>query len=422
MQATVETPEVLFDTADTIEANVLPLPRHGGEGRGEGGRDQLAGRGRRALWIAAALIVLAVGGFSVVKVAANGSGKAAVKGAAAEEEKKKAPVPVSVALVETGTVSSYIRSTANLVSDNEVKVLTESDGRIARLLVDEGDWVNKGQTLATLDREDTGIDLAKRQVKSENTRLAYERGERMLREGLISQETFEKLRMENDMARQEVAEARYVIGKTAIRAPFSGRITSRIVEQGQHVRIGEELFSLADFDPLVAFIHLPEKEVLGLKAGRETRITLKADETVRFRGRIRQISPVVDPATGTVKVTVEAMTPLPAAVRPGGFVTIDVVRESRPDAVLLPRQAVLRELQSAHVFVAKNGIAEKRAVQLGLEEGERLEVLAGVKAGERVIVAGQGSLKQGSPIEVLAAANTADAAKTAKQRADETAR
>ena len=390
MQATAETPEVL--------ANIKS-------------------RRSRTLWIVAALLVLLVGGFSVVKVAAS-NGKGA-KDETKQEEKKKAPVPVSVAAVETGTVSSYIRSTANLVSDNEVKVLTEAEGRIARLFVDEGDWVSKGQTLATLDREDTGIDLAKRQVKSENSRLVYERGERMLREGLISQEMFERLRMEDEMARQEVAEARYRIGQTAIRAPFSGRITSRIVEQGQHLRSGEELFILADFDPLVAFIHLPEREVLGLRPGRETRITLKADDTVKFSGRIRQISPVVDPATGTVKVTVEAVNPVPAAVRPGGFVTIDIIRESRPDAVLLPRQAVLRELQSAHVFVARNGVAEKRPVQLGLEEGERIEVLAGVKPGERVIVAGQGSLKQGSPVELLAESQKT---KTADQRAAEAAR
>lgn len=376
---------------------------------------------RRTLWTVAALLVVLVAGISVVKVAAsNIASKTASRTAVKEaKEEKKAPVPVSVAAVETGTVSSYIRSTANLVSDNEVKVLSESDGRIARLLVDEGDWVRRGQTLATLDREDTGIDLAKRKVKAENSRLAYERGERMLAEGLISQETFEKLRMEHEMSRQEVAESEYRIGKTAIHAPFSGRITSRLVEQGQHVRAAEEMFTLADFDPLVAYIHLPEKEVLGLETGRASRITLKADESVVFNGRIRQISPVVDPATGTVKVTVEAVAPLPAAVRPGGFVTIDILREARPDSVLLPRQAVLRELQSAHVFVAKDGAAEKRAVQLGLEEGERIQVLSGVRAGERVIVAGQGSLKQGSPVEILGESKVQ---RTADQRAAEAAR
>lgn len=384
---------------------------------------------RRTLWIVAALLVVLVAGISVVKVAASNAANAANAAGAASGARdgkageKKAPVPVSVAAVETGTVSSYIRSTANLVSDNEVKVLSESEGRIVRLLVDEGDWVSKGQTLATLDRGDTGIDLAKRRVKAENSRLVYERGERMLSEGLISQETFEKLRMENEMSRQEVAESEYRIGKTAIRAPFSGRITSRLVEQGQHVSPAGEMFVLADFDPLVAYIHLPEKEVLGLKPGRESRITLKADESVAFRGRIRQISPVVDPATGTVKVTVEAVAPLPGAVRPGGFVTIDILRESRPGSVLLPRQAVLREMQSAHVFVANNGVAERRAVQLGMEEGERIQVLSGVRAGERVIVAGQGSLKQGSPVEILAASGTAyKAQQTADQRAAEAAR
>jgi membrane fusion protein (multidrug efflux system) len=384
--------------------------------------DTKPSRRRRTLWTVAVLLVVLVAGFSVVKVGAfQGKAKAA-KAAAVEEGKKKAPVPVSVAAVETGTVSSYIRATANLVPDNEVKVLADTDGRIARLLVDEGDWVSRGQTLAMLDREDTAIDLAKRQVKSENSRLAYQRGERMLREGLISQETFEKLRMENEMARQEVAEAHYRIGKTAVRAPFAGRITGRRVEQGQHVQSAEEMFTLADFEPLVADIHLPERDVLGLQPGRAARITLKADESVRFGGRIRQVSPVVDPATGTVKVTVEAVAPLPAAVRPGGFVTIDVVRESRPGALLVPREAVLRELQSAHVFVAKNGIAEKRAVTLGLEEGERVQALSGLAAGERVIVAGQGSLKQGSPVEVLAADTAADNSHTASQRAAEAAR
>lgn len=373
---------------------------------------------RRKLWIVAALLIVLVGGLSVVKVAAS-AGRAAARAGKAEAGGKKAPVPVSVAAVESGTISSYIRSTANLVPDNEVKVLADSDGRIARLLVEEGDWVAKGQTLATLDPEATGINLARGEAKSENARLVYERGERMLAEGLISQETFEKLRMENEMARQEVAEAKYRIAKTAVRAPFSGRITGRLVEQGQHVRTAEEMFTLADFEPLVAFIHLPEKDVLGLKPGREARITLKADEAVRFHGRIRQISPVVDPATGTVKVTVEAVAPLPESVRPGGFVTVDIVRESRAGAVLLPRQAVLRELQSAHVFVAKNGAAEKRAVTLGLEEGERIEVLSGLRPGERVIVAGQGSLRHGSPVEVLAVRNQT---RTASQRAAEAAR
>ncbi len=355
-------------------------------------------RRRAALWIVIALAVVSVVGFYAVQAATSSSPASKEAG---KEEKAKEPVPVSVAAVAAGPVSSYLSATANLVPDNEVQVLTEAEGRVARLLADEGDWIQKGQSLAVLHREDAEIALNKSRVREANAILGYQRGEKMNEQGLISQVDFDKLRMERDLTTQEVAEAELRLSKTTIRAPFAGRITVRTVETGQHVRPGEALFTIADFDPLVAVIHLPEKDVLALKPGRDARITLKADEAVRFRGRIRQISPVVDLATGTVKVTVEALRPFPESVRPGGFVTIDIVRETLPAALLLPRQAVLRELQSAHVFVAKNGVAEKRSVTLGLEEGDRVEVRSGLAAGERVIVAGQGSLRHGSPVKAI---------------------
>lgn len=358
-------------------------------------------RQRAALWIVIVLAAASVVGFYAVHAAVTSPGTSPGGKDAKKEDKAKEPVPVSVAAVASGPVSSYISATANLIPDNEVQVLTEAEGRVARLLAEEGDWIQKGQALAVLHRDDAEIALKKSQVREANAILGYERGEKMNEQGLISQVDFDKLRMERDLASQEVAEAQLRLSKTTIRAPFSGRITLRSVETGQHVRPGDALFKVADFDPLIAAIHLPEKDVLALKTGRSARITLKADETVRFNGRIRQISPVVDLSTGTVKVTVEALRPFPESVRPGGFVTIDIVRETRPGALLLPREAVLRELQTAHVFVAKNGLAEKRTVTLGLEEGERVEIRGGVAAGEKVIVAGQGSLRHGSPVRVL---------------------
>jgi membrane fusion protein (multidrug efflux system) len=174
-----------------------------------------------------------------------------------------------------------------------------------------------------------------------------------------------------------------------------------MVSPGQHVRVGDELFRIADFDPLIAKLYLPEKDVLSLSVGRGVRLTLAADSSVQFTGTIRQISPVVDTATGTVKVTVEANEP-PSDVRPGAFVSVAIVREQRSAAVLLPRESVLREVRSAHVFIAgDNDTAVRRPVTLGLEENGKVEALSGVQPGERVIVAGQGGLKEGTKIKVL---------------------
>src|SRR5882672_6472464 len=263
------------------------------------------------------------------------AGKAATPGKGKEgDEKEKAPVPVSVAAIATGPVSAYISSTANLVAEADVKVL------------------------AQLVKDDAEIALTKARVRLENSKLNYDRAAQEVAEHLISQEQFDRTHLENQIAQQELAEAQWRLAKTTIRAPFGGRVTERFLKLGQHIRPGDQLFTVADFDPLIAKIFLPEKDVIGLKEGREVRITMKASEQTRFRGRIRQISPVVDTATGTVKLTVEATAP-PPEVRPGAFVTIDIVRETHPQAVLLPREAVIRELRDAYVFVASAGIAEK---------------------------------------------------------------
>jgi len=320
----------------------------------------------------------------------------------AEGDDAKTPVPVEVAAVSEGSVSAYTSSTANLVAENEVKVLSEVEGRVLTLRVEEGDWVKNGQVLATLVRDDQAIAFKKAQLQETNARAAFDRATELVERELISREEFDKLSIDYEIAQQELAEAEWALKKTTIIAPFSGRITARMTQLGQHVRPGDELFQVTDFDPLVARIYLPERDVLGLEEGQDVQIRLDAATEVYFAGRIRQISPVVDTSTGTVKVTVEATEP-PEQVRPGSFVTVNIVRVTHSDALLLPREAVLRELQKAHVYVAEDDVAEKRAVTLGLEEGELIEVLSGVAAGDRVIVTGQGGLKDGSAVKILIA-------------------
>ena len=387
---------------------------------------------RRRFLIRVALGVLLVGGLAVGFhfVRARNAGGGAAAGAARSgggkgggsgtegvalarkttegpADKEKTPVPVSVSSIALGAVSSYITTTANLVPENEVKVLAEAEGRVDQVLVEEGDRVGRGQILAQLVKDDADITFKKAHLRSESARLAHERAVKVVDENLMSREAFDKVTLENEVAQQELAEAQWRLDKTTIRAPFGGRVTERVVKPGQHVRPGDALFTVSDFDPLIARIYLPEKDVIGLQEGREVRITLKASDDTRFAGRIRQISPVVDPATGTVKVTVEAAA-RPAVVRPGAFVTIDIVREVHARAVLLPREAVIRELQDSYVFVVRGDVAERREVSLGLEEGGRIEALSGVTAGEQVIVAGQGGLKPGSPVKVIAAPEASD--------------
>lgn len=356
------------------------------------------------------LILIGVAAFVVISkrkaaaaTATGAAGSASANGGKGKDGKEKTPIPVSTAKVTVAPVSSYVSATANLVAEHEVKIVAETDGRIAQLLVDEGQFVRLGQPLAILVRDDAQIGLVKSRVRANNARTAYRRAKDMMDKGLISQGDYDKTSMEKDVAEQELAEAEWRLGKTTIRAPFEGRLTDRVVNQGQHLKPGDTLFTVTDFDPIIARIYLPEKDVLALSPGSNVRIRMKASDDVSFRGRIRQISPVVDPATGTVKITVEAVNP-PAFVRPGAFVNVDIIRETRQGAIVLPREAIVRELRDAHVFIAGSGnVAKKRAVTLGLEEGGLVQILSGVQPGETVVTAGQGGLKDGSLIKILPA-------------------
>ena len=351
----------------------------------------------RRLAIALVATLVTVGGGVGVYAARNDDGAAeAAEADAAETE--KAPIPVEIAEVRREAVASYISATANLVPENEVQVLAEWEGRLARLLVEEGRWVEKGETLAELAQGEAPMALEKAKVRLANAELAFDRATKLADEGLVAPQERDKAVMELGVAKQELAEAEWRIEKSRIRAPFAGQVTRRTAQPGQDVRLGDPLFIVSQLEPLVARIYLAERDVLALTTDRPVRLVLKADESVEFGGRIDQISPVVDPATGTVKVTVEAVRP-PRQVRPGAFVRVDVVKEERRDALMLPKEAVVRELQKTYVFVADDDVARKREVALGLEEGALIQALTGVAAGERVIVAGQGSLQDGAAIK-----------------------
>lgn len=351
-----------------------------------------------------------------IKTRSSGAGKAEAstpptKGAPSgtgdkAKEKTKDPIAVAVAAVEAGAISSYITSTANLVAENEVKVVAEAEGRVEGLLVEEGHAVTRGQTLLRIDPAEAELAVGKADLVLRNARLGLSRAQAMAAEKLISAQDLDKAQYDVDVAAQALAEARHRLSRATVVAPFAGRITLRKVQAGQAVKPGDELLTVTGFEPLVARIFLPERDVLGLALGQEVRLSLRAQEETRFVGRIRQISPVVDTASGTVKVTVEAMKP-PSSVRPGAFVTVDVLRETRKEAILVRREAIIRELQEAYVFVADGKVARKRPVTLGLEEGGRVEIRSGLKAGEQVVISGQGGLKEGAPIAIAESADPA---------------
>jgi membrane fusion protein, multidrug efflux system len=338
---------------------------------------------------------------AVVCAAAFGSAAGCfAQESASAAESRVDPTPLVDAIsVQVGPISTSIEATANLVAERQVGVVAELDGRLVQLDVDEGDMVAAGQLIGVLDGRNAKHAIAAAKIKVSGASASHDRADRLARQALLAAEELEKSQTARDSANEELSSAQWQLARTRVRAPIAGRVTKRHVIAGRWVRTGEAIVDVTDFTMLVARIHVPERDALRLEAGRQATMKLQAADDVRFTGKLRRISEVVDTKSGTVEVVVE-VTAAPREVRSGSFVVIRIERERNPAASWLPRESIVREASGAVVFVIEDGIVHRREVELGAEQGSRVEILRGVEPGTLVVLAGQGGLRDGDDVQV----------------------
>jgi len=358
-----------------------------------------AWRHRRYIIGGAGLVVVVAGVLGGFMLVGSASPKSTPPPSASAPAKQDVAVPVQVEVPPRGAVSAALSASSTLETDQQADVLAKTDGLVTRMLVDEGTPVAKGQLLAELEDADKRIALQQATLRAEAARREFDRAQRTHQDQLISQQEFDRLRNLHELAQADLESAALNLSYTKILAPFGGRIVERAVVQGRHVKPGEKLFTLANLSTLVARVYLPEKDVAGLRLGQAAEFVLDAAGGQRLPGRVSKISPVVDTNTGTVKITVEALAVTPAA-RPGSYATVRIVTDTHRDAILVPKGAVVRDDSADYLFIADAGRAKRCKVTLGYPSDGRVEVTAGLTGRESVVVAGQGSLKDGAAVAV----------------------
>jgi membrane fusion protein (multidrug efflux system) len=155
-----------------------------------------------------------------------------------------------------------------------------------------------------------------------------------------------------------------------------------------------------DLDTLILRVNVPERELSKLSVGQPAELAFDAVPGRTFRGEIALISPSIDPATATFGVRIR-VTETGGLLRPGMFARVAIVYERKPDALQIPRTALLDSEGPPKVFVVKDGKAAERAVKLGLSNGAWIEVTEGLKDGEKVVVVGHGAVKPGAAVRVV---------------------
>jgi len=325
--------------------------------------------------------------------------KTFASGAKATEERKEEAVPVEVATLGRGGIESVLRLSSNLEAEREVQVFAEAPRRVTRLLVEEGDAVQKGQALLQLQDEEQTSAVAKAEIALDESRRNFERTKELYEQKLVTEELFTQAGY--TVRRNEIAlsDARRELGYTQVRAPIAGVVTERKVNLGDHVTVNQLLFRIVDFDSIVARIYVPEKELVRLAKGQPARLRADSLGGRRFRGAIDRISPIVDPGTGTIKVTVA--TPQQEGLRPGMYVEVELVTAVHDDALLVPKRALVYDNDQAFVFRLKEKRrVERLRVNPALEDADNIEPAGGLSAGDQLVVAGQAGLKDGGLVRL----------------------
>ncbi len=328
----------------------------------------------------------------------EGSEPAGDNGAAAED---KAPaIPVEVTTAVRGDIVAVYSSTAPVEAFAEAEVVAKVGGEVVEILVEEGQHVEEGQVLARLDGERLRFEMQQAKANLNKLERDYARNVDLKERGIISLGEFEKILYEMEALRASFNLAKLELGYTEIRAPIGGVVARRYIKVGNTLAVNATTFQVTSLEPLIAYLFVPERQYRHIEAGQAATIQVDALQGTTFEGVVARISPVVDPATGTFKVTVEIVDET-RRLRPGMFGRVDIAYDTHANALQIPRSAIVEDAGESIVYVVEDDTAQRRVIETGYTDKGRIEILSGLDASDHFVLVGQAGLQGGSKVTVI---------------------
>ncbi|WP_196137662.1 efflux RND transporter periplasmic adaptor subunit [Aliikangiella sp. G2MR2-5] len=310
------------------------------------------------------------------------------------------PSAVAVANPMIGLSASYYQTTATIEPSSDAEVFARTAGVVRKIYKEEGDVVSAGETLLQLEDDEQKLRVKQAKQNLANTQHVFKRISKMNEAGAVSPTDWEEAKNSFESAQTDLDLAELALSYTKVSAPFNGRVVWREVDLGAHVLSGNLLFRVMAIEPLLLRVHVPANRIG--KVAVDQSVDLKVDSLAKaIKGKVHLVSPIVDPDTGTVKVTIR-IDDFSDKIRPGDFTQVRMITDSRENAMLLPSVAVIEERGGHFVFVEEDGKAVRKDVEVGFVVDTQTEILSGLELSDKVVVKGQRNLNNGNLIKVMA--------------------
>ncbi|QWP74994.1 efflux RND transporter periplasmic adaptor subunit [Lysobacter sp. K5869] len=359
----------------------------------------------------AALALACALGLSACK---GGAGAAEAQAKEAKDKVSDA-VPVEVAVAGRRAIAASYTGTAPLEARAESQVVAKTSGVALEVMVVEGQQVKAGQVLVRLDSARAEQQAAQTGATLRKLEANYARSRQLAEQRLLSANDNDQLRYDMENARAANRLAMLELSYAKVEAPISGVIASRSIKPGNFVQINSPIIRIVDTSHLEAVLNVPERELATLKSGQPVQMTVDAMPGKSFAGKVDRIAPVVDSGSGTFRVICSFEGG--GVLQPGMFGRLRIDYDSRADALVVPRAALLDDEGDPAVFVVRGNKVARTPVKLGYLDGSWAEVRSGVKLGEQVVVAGKTALREGSEVLAINAKQVASAAPAAAPNA-----
>ncbi|MBW7970813.1 efflux RND transporter periplasmic adaptor subunit [Bradyrhizobium sp. BR 10289] len=321
---------------------------------------------------------------------------------------KPPPTAVSAAEAKSEVVPNLLTAVGGLAAVHQVDVSADVNGRVTEIKFEPGTHVEAGTPLVQLfDMPEQG-DLANYKAQATVAQLSLDRAKQLASRQFGPQATVDTAQAAYDQAQAGIAKTEALISQKLVRAPFAGDLGVRKVEVGQYLTAGTAIVSLTDLSELWANFTVTEKDSGNLKVGQPVRLKVDAYPGRTFDGKITTIEPQIAADTRNIRVQATIANP-DKILKPGMFVTTTVVLPDKPAVITVPETAVDYTLYGDSVFVitekkdadGKTSLSAVRTfVQTGSRVDGRVEIVKGVKAGDKVVAVGQLKLQSGAAVSI----------------------